>query len=256
MSKFWLPAIAVILAIAITSVMDATGYTSFSALPLAPLLLVFWLIQRNSRREVGFALAAPQYFGLAVLYPIVIFGAVAATAFANHAIDLSHTNWAKSSLNIALLTVATFLVALITEEGFFRGWFWAALARAGLRPAALIFWTSIAFSAWHWSAIVLPTGFNVPLARAPLFMINAAVLGAIWAILRERSGSLLVSSLSHAVWNGLDYVLFGFGTRTGALGIANTEFYGPEVGVLGLGLNVAFLLILLLATPRSRAPVT
>jgi membrane protease YdiL (CAAX protease family) len=244
--SMWLPITAVVVAIAITSAMDATGYANFSALPLFPLMLIFWSIQRNRRREIGFTLAAPKYFVLAMLYPMIIFSIVAALAFANHALDLSHTNWTKALLNVALLTTVTFLVATITEEGFFRGWLWAALARAGLTPAALIFWTSVAFSLWHWSAITLDTGFNVPIGRVPLFMLNAAVLGAVWAVMRERSGSILVSSLSHGLWNGCDYVLFGFGTHHGALGIADTAFYGPEVGLLGLGLNVAFLLLLLL----------
>ena len=59
------------------------------------------------------------------------------------------------------------------------------------------------------------------------------------------SGSVVVPSLCHAVWNGIDYPLFGFGERVGALGIQHTEIYGPEVGVLGIGLNLAFLAWLL-----------
>jgi membrane protease YdiL (CAAX protease family) len=187
-----------------------------------------------------------------MLYPLSIFSTITALAYANHALDLSHTDWTKALLNVALLTGATFLVAIITEEGFFRGWLWASLARAGLKPAALIFWTSIAFSLWHWSAITLDTGFNVPIARIPVFMFNAAILGGVWAVMRERSGSILVPSLSHGLWNGCDYVLFGFGTHHGALGIADTAFYGPEVGLLGLGLNAAFLLLLWL----RRSPAT
>jgi CAAX protease family protein len=248
--SLWLPIIGVLVAIAITSVMDATGYTNFSALPLFPLMVLLWVVQRNSRREIGFTLAAAKAFGFALLFPLVVFGTIAALAYANHAIDVSHANWTKVVINVVLLATVTFLVAAITEEGFFRGWLWAALARAKLEPAGLIFWTSVAFSLWHWSAITLDTGFNVPLAGVPLFMLNAAVLGAVWAVMRERSGSLLVSSLSHGVWNGCDYVLFGFGTHHGALGIADTAVYGPEVGVLGLGLNAAFLLSLLLLTRR------
>ena len=252
MSKVWLPIIGVIIAIAITSAMDATGNTNFSALPLFPLMGVFWLIQRLARREIGYTLAAPRYFGFAALYPLLIFGANAAIAYFNHALDVANTNWTKALLNVALLAGVTFIVATITEEGFFRGWLWASLARAGLKSGALVILTSIAFSLWHWSAIVLDTGFNVPLARVPLFMLNAAVLGAIWALMRARSGSILVSSLSHGVWNGCDYVLFGFGSRHGALGIADTAFYGPEVGVLGLSLNIFFLLLLVLLG-RKRA---
>ena len=59
-------------------------------------------------------------------------------------------------------------------------------------------------------------------------------------MLRLLSGSAIVPSVSHAVWNGIDYPLFGFGERTGALGIDRTDLYGPEVGFLGLILNLLF----------------
>jgi hypothetical protein len=112
--------------------------------------------------------------------------------------------------------------------------------------------TSIAFALWHWSSVVLPTGFNPPIAQVPVFMLNAAVLGAIWGMLRLLSGSLVVASLSHGVWNGLAYVLFGFGSHIGALGISNTAIYGPEVGFLGLLLNVGFAAALYCWCARER----
>ncbi len=59
-------------------------------------------------------------------------------------------------------------------------------------------------------------------------------------MLRLISGSVLVASVSHGVWNGVDYPLFGFGTKVGALGIAETAIYGTEVGILGLIVNVVF----------------
>ncbi len=40
----------------------------------------------------------------------------------------------------------------------------------------------------------------------------------------------------------MDYPLFGFGEKIGALGIAQTHLFGPEVGLLGILLNGAFLL--------------
>jgi hypothetical protein len=63
-------------------------------------------------------------------------------------------------------------------------------------------------------------------------------------MLRLLSGSLVVASVSHGVWNGLAYVLFGFGTQLGTLGISNTVIYGPEIGVLGLLLNVGVAAVL------------
>ena len=90
----------------------------------------------------------------------------------------------------------------------------------------------------------LKTGFDLPANQIPVFLLNAAVLGAVWGLLRCLSGSVMVASLSHGVWNGITYVLFGFGSTVGALGIKDTTFYGPEVGVLGLGVNVVFFVAL------------
>jgi uncharacterized protein len=256
MRALWLPLLAAALAIAITSLMDMNGLFVYSALALCPLLLVFWLIKRLPRKAVGFALAPSRYFVYALLFPIVVQGAIAAAAAYNHQFDFSHTTWWKVGVNLALLSVTSLVIAIVTEEGFFRGWLWAAFRDARLGSSATLLWTSVLFAAWHWSAITLDTGFNVEPARIPLFLLNAAVLGAIWGVMRDRSGSIVVSSLSHAVWNAGAYVLYGYGTHAGALGIADTYFYGPEVGIMGLGLNAAYLLAALLFWKRAPSAPT
>jgi membrane protease YdiL (CAAX protease family) len=243
--RFWVwPSVGVFAAIAITSTMDATGLSAFSALPLFPLLALLWYLQRFSATDVGFALGGSRArlcYGLAILYPVVVMGlitGVAALTGALHAAPAPHHKhglWMILSINI----VSTIPLALLTEEGFFRGWLWASLRRAGQGNAALVILTSIAFALWHWSAVILPTGFNPPISQVPIFMLNATLLGAIWAMLRLASGSLLVPSVSHSLWNGLAYLLFGFGTNVGTLGIVNTRIYGPEIGLLGLLLNCA-----------------
>ena len=45
--------VGVLVAIAITTAMDATGYSVFSARPLIPLAGLFWYLQKYSRREIG-----------------------------------------------------------------------------------------------------------------------------------------------------------------------------------------------------------
>jgi len=234
------PIFGVLAAIAITSTMDATGLSTFSALPLFPLLGLFWYLQRFSRAEVGLAWGQRRHYGLAALYPLSVVGAIILIAAASGVIDISHTNWKKAALNFALVTASNLLVVIITEEGFFRGWLWASLGRAGLRQPGILIWSSIAFSLWHWSAVMLNTGFNPPRAQVPVFMVNAIVMGAVWGLLRWISGSVIVSSVSHGLWNAMAYVFFGFGTRVGALGIKNTGFFAPEVGFLGLAVNLIF----------------
>src|ERR1700733_3753511 len=113
--------ISVAIAIAITSVMDGTGYTNFSALPLCPLLLLFWYLLRVPRREIGFTWGLSRTYALAVLYPLLVMGAIALIAAAAGVLDISHTNWSKVGINLTLIAVSTVLVALLTEEGFFRG---------------------------------------------------------------------------------------------------------------------------------------
>lgn len=136
------------------------------------------------------------------------------------------------------------LMTLITEEGFFRGWLWASLKRTGCSDLGVLAWTSIAFTLWHVSAISLDTGFDIPAREIPIYLVNATLLGAIWGVLRLRSGSVVVPAVCHAVWNGFDYPLFGFGEKTGALGIEQTHLFGPEVGVLGIVFNTAFAALL------------
>jgi len=167
-------------------------------------------LQRLSRAEVGFAWGGWGHYGLAGLYPICVVGASTLAASATGAIDLSHTNWKKAAINFALIAVSNVLVAIITEEGFFRGWLWASLERAGVRRPSILVWSSMAFSLWHWSAVMLKTGFDPPRAQVPVFMVNAIGIGMVWGLLRWISGSVIVSSVSHGLWNAMAYVFFGF----------------------------------------------
>jgi membrane protease YdiL (CAAX protease family) len=226
---------------AITSTMDATGWSDFSALILFPLFVVFWYFDHLSPADVGLTWGRMRQYGFALLHPIIVIGALTAIAWLTGAIDPAKKGWGTPCLNFAIVALSTFLVAIITEEGFFRGWLWASLRRREFTDSAIVVLTSVAFALWHLSAVVLDTGFNPPLRQVPLFMVNAAVIGAIWGLLRLISGSIIVSSVAHGVWNGGDYVLFGFGTKMGWLGVQNTALYGPELGVLGLCLNLIFL---------------
>jgi len=233
--------------------MDASGLSNFSALPLFPLLGLFWFLERLPRRSMGFVWGPWRHYGLAVLYPIAVLGVLALVSAAAGAIDLAQTNWAKARLNLILVTATTILGALLTEEGFFRGWLFASLDRAGVGRNRILAWSSIAFSLWHLSAVTLSKDFGLPRAQVPVYMLNAAVLGAIWGLLRLVSGSVIVASVSHGLWNGAAYVFFGFGTRIGALGVQETAIFGPESGVIGLALNLMFAAALL---RWSKAPAS
>jgi len=241
MNKPYKPAfLGVITAIAITTAMDATGYSTFSALPLLPLTALFWFLQKFTRKEMGLTWGGLPGYGLALAYPILVLGLITAIAFAMGAIDVSQADWHKTFLNISLMSSAGVLAVLLTEEGFFRGWLWASLKKAGKTDTQVLVWTTLAFTLWHVSAISLDTGFDVPAKEIPVYLLNATLVGAVWGMLRMATGSVVVAAVCHAVWNGIDYPLFGFGEKVGALGIEQTHIYGPEVGVFGLGLNFLF----------------
>ncbi len=157
---------------------------------------------------------------------------------------MSNGSGRKALLNVVVLLFSSWLITIVTEEGFFRGWLWASLRRAGYGRTQTLALTSVAFALWHLSAVLLPTGFNPPMSQVPVFMINALLLGIIWGMLREISASVIVAGLGHALWNAITYGLFGFGSKTGYLGIAETALYGPEVGILGIVFNLALAAIL------------
>lgn len=234
------PLFGVLVAIAITSTMDATGLTVFSALPLFPLAALFWYLQRLPRTAMGLVWGRWGDYSLAAGFPLIVLSAAAGIAFLAGHTHTGGTDWGKAGLNFAINAAGTIVVAILTEEGFFRGWLWASLDRAGVNSLKIVIWSSVAFALWHVSEVTLAKGFTLPLAQVPIFICTAALLGAIWGLLRLISGSVIVASVSHGLWNGGAYTLFGVGARVGSLGITDKATYGVEVGIVGLLLNLAF----------------
>lgn len=246
---------AIILAIVLTGALVASGlYGLNTVLPLLLLVIVFWGLCRYPRREVGYAFGTVKSYALAFLFPVLVIGILSAIAWSSGQIVRNDLDWYATFRELALIAGFTFLVAIITEEGFFRGWLWAAFTGAGFKKPAVLLSTSLAFSIWHAPEVFLSSEFSLPAAQAAVLLINAVVIGAIWGIMRDLSGSLLVSSFSHGIWNAGAYVLFGDGSNAGAFGVENTAIFGPEHGLIGLGLNLVFLAVLWRAwSARSRA---
>ena len=247
------PALGVLVAIAITTAMDANDLSMFSALPLLPLMLLFWLLERLPRVEMGFTVGRPRDYLAAVLHPLLVLGAATLVVLLVGLIDTSEANWRHFWLNLGTGSTLGILAVWLTEEGLFRGWLWGSLRRAGASEHQTLVWSSIAFALWHVSAVTLETGFNPPPAQIPVYLANVIVIGLIWGILRSVSGSVLVASVAHAVWNAIAYGLFAFGSKVGALGVTETGTYGPEVGWVGLLLNAVFAAALWSCLGRSRA---
>jgi membrane protease YdiL (CAAX protease family) len=244
----------VLIAIAVTTTLDASHLSAISALPLCPIAAVLWRLDRFSREAVGMTWGRSAVYTWAVTYPVVVMALLAALAVAASDANVTAIDWSKGLRGAAVMGGATIVAALLTEEFFFRGWLWAALERCGLRERATLVASSAAFAAWHISAVVLPTGFDLPARQIPTFLASAFTLGLVWGLIRLRSGSIVASSVCHGIWNGLAYSFFGFGTKSGAFGIEHTAIFGPEVGVVGLALNLlAVALLWLRWRPRVHA---
>jgi len=249
-------AAGVLIAIAVTTTMDATGYAMFSALPLAPLAGIYWFLQKFSRQQIGLVRGDLRSYAIALAYPFLVLGFIAVVALASGAIDTGNANWEHVSLNIAAGSSIGVLLMLITEEGFFRGWLWAALQRAGKSDVQILIWTSVIFTAWHVSAISMDTGFDIPAREIPIYLVNATLLGGVFGLLRMISGSVVVAAVCHAIWNAIDYPLYGFGEKVGALGIVKTHVFGPEVGIVGIAMNSLFAICLCLWWKANRDNVS
>ena len=234
------PLVGLLAAIAITTAMDANDLSVFSALPLLPLGLLLWYWERFSRREMGLVWGRFRDYGLALLYPLGVLGAAVLIALLAGVVDTSATDWKRFWIEVLVGSTVGSLMVLLTEEGFFRGWLWASLGRAGQSQNRVLILSSLAFVLWHVSAVSLDTGFDLPVQQILVYLPNAFLMGLVWGMLRLISGSAVVASVSHAVWNAWAYGLFAYGEKVGALGIQETSIYGPEVGFVGLALNAAF----------------
>lgn len=246
------PVAGVLLAIAATATLDATGYTNFSALALFPLILIFWFLQKFRRAEIGLAFGHFSDYGVAILYPGVVIGlSIVVVALAGK-MDTAGADWPGVFEEMALIAATTVIAALITEEGFFRGALWASFEKSGFDQRRTLLWSSLAFGAWHISFVTLAAGHEMAPGLIPIYIANVTLLGAIWGAMRMASGSVLVPSLSHGVWNGVVYTLYGATGDPGALGVPEGAIWGPETGILGIALNAGFLFFLL-RRQRARA---
>ncbi len=188
---------------------------------------------------MGFVRGSLRHYGLGLLHPVLVLSLIALAAAITGAANIQNPDWSKLALDIAVAALVVSLATIVTEDGFFRGWLWASLRRAGLTEQRVALVTGIAFGIWHLPYALLDTGY-APLSEVPLFIINASVIGVAWGLLRLMSGSLIVVAVTHGIWNAAVYELFNKGAELGALGIQDIAIFGPEAGVLALVLNLGY----------------
>jgi membrane protease YdiL (CAAX protease family) len=233
------PLIASIGAIVISPLLVlATAQGAFYNLWLAVMMIALSAAQRLTKREIGIAVGDATSYIIALVYAVGIIGFVVLGAWAAQLIDLKDFSATTVFRRLSLNFLVTFLLALITEEGFFRGALWASCARAGFTPAKTVLWTSLAFGLWHFAVPVIDPDFAQPLIKVPQYVVGSTAFGVAMGLLRLRSGSIIVPSLCHALWNASDYTFFGAGEKIGQLGISDPTIWDPERGYAGLVLAI------------------
>lgn len=226
----------VVLAVLSTATMDALGLSMFSAFTLLAMIPLYWLLTHHRWDDWGLRWGTPGDYGLALLYPLFVMGSLALLLLVTGT-DLGDTDWSAAGRGFAVVAGATIIGSLITEEGFFRGTLFAATRNDGLTTRQTVVFTALVFAAWHISWATLSEEGRVDLPILPVYLCNAALLGAAWGLLRALSGSVLVASVSHGVWNGAAYTLFGFGSSSGLLAVSNPLWLDPERGLVAVALN-------------------
>lgn len=234
--KRWiLPAFGIFAATAANTILPGMGF-----LFLPPVLLICWYLERFSRKEMGFVVGRADYYGLGLLHPMLVLSLLALVAWAAGATNIQNPAWSTIALQFALAALLTMLMTLVGEDGFFRGWLWASLKHAGLNEQRVVLLTGIAFGIWHLPYGILGTGYDPFSAELPLYIINASLIGVAWGLLRLISGSVVVATVTHGIWNATAYVFFNNGAEIGVLGIQDIATYGPEAGGIGLALNLVY----------------
>lgn len=229
------PLVASIAAIVVSPLLQVTtGQAMLSTLWLAVMMIALWVMQRLTLREVGITTGDARSYLLALAYPIVLIGCVALGAWAAQAVDLNDYSSSTVFRRLSLNFLMTFLLALITEEGFFRGALWGSCERAGFSPTKTILWTSLAFGLWHLAVPLIDPDFEQSLAKVPQYVIGSTAFGVAMGILRLKSESIVLPSLCHALWNASVYTFFGAGNKVGQLGISDPTIWDPERGYAGL----------------------
>lgn len=205
-------------------------------LVLLPTVLVSWGLTGYRPKDLGLTIGRGRFYLAAVAYPCTVIVGLTVVALTTHHVRQTQFHLTQNATEVGRLFAFSLTAAILTEEGFFRGWLWAACTRNGFCPSRTLWFTSVAFSVWHLAITSMPE-FHIASWDVPMYLLAILLIGVNLGLLRQLSDSLVVSSVAHASWNSLAYVLFGSGENSGILRISSTRIYDPERGLLGILLN-------------------
>ncbi len=210
------------------------------------LILVYWT--KMNGKELGLGFGSLRDYIWAILYPLSICLVIIIIAIVTGNIgEIKYPN--EMTGKIVYLFLYTLILAFATEEGFFRGWLFGILERDQINPKLILLLTAVAFALWHLPLFFLDPSFTW--SMIPIYITGGIISGLIFGLLRYISGSIIVSSFSHALWNTVVYSLFGVGSGIGILGIKMTNIFSPESGLLGLTFGLVFMAILWFWTSKK-----
>lgn len=218
------------------------------ALIIFPIILILAYWTKMNGKELGLEFGKLRDYVWAILYPLSICLVIIIIALVTGNLgEIKYSN--EITGKIAYLFFYTLILAFATEEGFFRGWLFGILERDQINPKLILLLTALAFASWHIPLFFLNPGFTW--SMIPIYITGGIIGGVTFGLLRYISGSIIVSSFSHALWNTFVYILFGFGSSIGILGIKMTNIFSPESGLLGLAFGLVFMVILWVWTSKK-----
>lgn len=244
--------LATLIAIVITTTLDATGYGMWTALVLTPLIPLFARLGGLDRKDLGYVVGTVRHYLFATIVPLLLLLGLTALVLLLDVAAPTREEWGFVILVMTFNSVIGTLMVAITEEGFFRGVLWSLLEKSGQSNNRVLWITTISFVVWHLSAVLIDPDYSPPLLQVPIYLVNATLLGLIWGLMRQQTGSLWPPALYHSIWNALAYQLYGFGTDSGDLAAEPTWLFGPEIGLVGTLMSGSVVLFLLRRSNTAR----
>ena len=217
-------------------------------------------IHKRPIADLGFRRCAWKEVLRAVALPLFIVGAIAVldlllgtariesfvTLKIPNSFGMSVTSLSGLTVFILLTFAVLFLLEFVTEELMFRGYLLGSLDALGDLKGLLL--SSATFGLWHLPIAAWMIGLDP--VRTPVYLVNMTVLGLIIGLLFLESNSLIPAVLFHALWNALEYSLFGFADQQRMFVGTTRVFFDPEEGIVGT-IVLLFCAYFLLAARRK-----